>query len=156
MHEQLAKTRESSGGYKAYAWQQILPTSEILFVSPQAEIAQLITLLINSYSSHRPGDSKNHLFGLLQIPSSSANLLLRDPTIMNLGWTAALIKWSVGSLWDLRLWDVRKEAAFKNHSSNSLTMLPPPSLLLCKVEIFILSAEVLHGCFSLGESSSFA
>lgn len=56
------------------------------------EIAQMITLLINSYSSHRPGDSRNHLFGLLQIPSSSANLSLRDPTIMNLGWMAALVK----------------------------------------------------------------
>ena len=49
IHQQLAKTRGSPGGYKTYAWQLILSTSEILFVSPQPEIAQVITLVINSY-----------------------------------------------------------------------------------------------------------
>ena len=43
IHQQLAKTRGSPGGYKTYAWQLILSTSEILFVSPQPEIARVIT-----------------------------------------------------------------------------------------------------------------
>lgn len=46
MYEQFENQEGSLGGYKAYAWQLILSASEILFVSQQGEIAQMITLLI--------------------------------------------------------------------------------------------------------------
>jgi len=84
IHQQLAKTRGCPGGYKTYAWQLILSTSEILFVSPQPEIARVITLVINSYMLAMACWLWELPSWITASPSSPTHSSCKVPTIMNL------------------------------------------------------------------------